>query len=364
MLEHNPDLKVYVFVPTRPRIGEILANNFKQHERLILVAIPIDISLNRYRIDFFGKIRCKIRLIEKHIPINKIDAIHATTLFTEGGTARVLQKKYGIPFIVSIRGTDINFYAKNMIHLWPMSYRVIKHANILSYVTPIIKQQMIKRWQYRSLKEKLDNGYVINNGIDEVWLGNVYNEMRTIGNPIHILYIGRFDSNKNVIRLIEAIKILHRDINICLTLIGGDGEQQILVEQEVNKHSDYIKYWGKIYDKQKLMRIIRDSDIFAMISHGETFGLVYAECLTQGLPLLYTSKTGFDNMYPQGYVGYAVDSYSIESIVEGLSNIIANYELIRKNIVSLDYKRYDWNSIAEYYIYLYGSIIKEIDNND
>ena len=363
MLENKPDLKVYVFVPLRPRVGETLVNNFKEHERLVLVTVPIDISFNRYRVDFWAKIRCKIRLIEKYIPINEIDVIHAATLFTEGCTAKGLQKKYNIPFLVSIRGTDSDFYAKNMVHLWPISYGVIKHANVLAYITPNIKQSLMERWQYRGLKEKLKTGIVINNGIDDIWLNNIYRAQHTIGDTIRILYIGRFDSNKNVIRLIEAVKILHKDINVSLTLIGGDGEEQSSVEQQINKHSDYMEYLGKIYDKQKLIQIARNSDIFAMISHGETFGLVYAECLTQGLPLLYTSKTGFDGMYPQGYVGYSVNSYNVESIVDGLSNVIANYDSIRNNILSLDYNRYDWNSIAKHYVSLYSSIINSNSND-
>ena len=92
MLNLNPDLRVYVFVPIRQRMGETLINSFKQHERLTLITAPIDISLIRYRIDFWAKIKCKIRLIEKYIPIGEIDVIHAATLFTEGCTARGLQK--------------------------------------------------------------------------------------------------------------------------------------------------------------------------------------------------------------------------------------------------------------------------------
>ena len=114
-------------------------------------------------------------------------------------------------------------------------------------------------------------------------------------------------------------------------------------------HGEYIHYLGKIYDKERLMPIVRENDIFAMVSHGETFGLVYAECLTQGLPLLYTLKTGFDNMYSQGYVGYGVNSYSKESIEDGLIKIINEYDQLRKNVSQLNFDRYSWGHIAKKY---------------
>lgn len=58
MLEQDVDLKIYVFAPTRPRVGEILTNSFVHHDRLIEVTAPIDIPLSLYRLDFWAKIRC------------------------------------------------------------------------------------------------------------------------------------------------------------------------------------------------------------------------------------------------------------------------------------------------------------------
>lgn len=353
MLEQDENLTIYVFAPTRPRIGETLTSSFQHHERLIEVTAPIDIPLIIYRLDFWAKIRCKVRLIEKNIPIKEIDAIHAATLFTEGCTARALQKKYGIPFFVSMRGTDSDFYAQKMFHLWSMSRSVIKHANAMAYVTPTIKRKMTEKWQYRDLKEELEKGVVINNGVDAVWTDNLHNAPKGLNNPVRVLYIGRFDSNKNVMRLIEAVKEIRRSHQIVLTLIGGDGEEQAQVEQEVKKHSDFIEYLGKIYDKQKLMQIVRGHDVFAMVSHGETFGLVYAECLSQGLPIVYTLGTGFDGMYSQGKIGYGVDSHSVESIKEGLLGVINDYNRLRNNVSEIDFKRFCWAEIAKSYIYIY-----------
>jgi len=46
-----------------------------------------------------------------------------------------------------------------------------------------------------------------------------------------------------------------------------------------------------------------------MPSITETFGLVYAEALSQGLPVLYTRGQGFDRQFEEGEVGYAVDCF-------------------------------------------------------
>lgn len=363
MLEQDESLRIYVFTPTRPRAGVTLSSSFSHHDRLIEVLIPIDIPITLYRIDFWAKIRCKVRLIEKYLPIREIDVIHAATLFTEGCTARSLHKKYGIPYFVSMRGTDSDFYAKRMSHLWLMSRSVIKHASSIAYITPSIKYRIMDRWQYQDLRGILEKGVIINNGIDSIWLNNLDVLPRKIGEPIRLLYIGRFDSNKNVMRLIEAVKEIRKKLNIRLTLIGGDGEEQTLVEQEVKQHCDFIEYIGKVYDKQKLIEIVRQCDIFAMVSHGETFGLVYVECLSQGLPIIYTLGTGFDGMYPHGEIGYGVNSYSVNSIKEGVNDLIHNYDQIRHNISQIDFKRYSWIDIAKHYLNIYKTISDDKKSN-
>lgn len=359
MLEHDANLKIYVFTPFRPRIGEKLSNSFVHNDRLIEIEAPIDIPAILYRFDFWAKIRCKVRLIEKNIPIDEIDVIHAATLFTEGCTARALQKKYGIPFFVSVRATDSIFYSKKMPHLWKNGYDVLKYANSIAYVTPTIKSSMLSKWQYRELSEKLMQGDIVNNGIDRIWLDNLHVEPKNIDTPIRILYIGRFDSKKNILGLIDAVKRLRERYLVSLILVGGDGDKQAQVEHEVNENNNYVEYLGKIYDKDKLIEVVRGCDIFAMLSHEETFGLVYAECLSQGLPLVYSKGTGFDNMYPDGHVGYSAYSNKVDSIVDALQNVIINYQSVRINVSNVNFERFSWPKLAQLYLQKYEVIKTE-----
>jgi len=355
-LEQKKDLTVYVFSPLRGDIEKDLSCSFVKHERLIVIAPQIDIPISLYRYDFWAKLRCKVKLIEKNIPIKTIDAVHAATLFSDGGVALRLQKRYHIPYFVSVRGSDSVFYAKRMFHLWPMANNIIKKANALAFVTEAIKIKMISYVQFVPSKKKLKESPVINNGVDDIWISNLHVEVKPIQNPVRMLYIGRFDGNKNVLSLINAMLKVKETTPVKLTMIGGNGPYHKDILSMVEQHPDCLEYLGEIYDKQRLMEIVRQCDIFAMVSHGETFGLVYAECLTQGLPLLYTQGTGFDEMYPQGYVGYAVDSNSVDSIAEGLKQIISHYDGLRKNISQLDFKRYNWDKIAHIYSYIYTSI--------
>ena len=74
--------------------------------------------------------------------------------------------------------------------------------------------------------------------------------------------------------------------------------------------------------------------IFILPSIHETFGLVYAEALSQGLPIIYTRGQGFDGHFEEGEVGYSVDCYDYEEISNKVLEIITKYETISSKAVN------------------------------
>lgn len=356
LLNQDPSLVIYVFSPIRNNNRFGLGDSYTHNERLIEISPLIDISHLLYKFDFRAKIRCKVRLIETLIPIREIDVIHAGTLYSDGYTALLLKKKYCIPYLATVRGADVMFYAKKMPHLWLKGINVIRHSGSIVCVTPSIKSRLLSMWFHRGVRSILNTSEVINNGIDNIWLNDISVQPKPIGSPIRVLYIGRFDSNKNVKRLVDAILTVKNKYPIRLTLIGGKGEEQDAVLKAVSEYPDNIEFRGAIYDKEELKKIVRKCDIFAMVSHSETFGLVYAECLTQGLPILYSIGTGFDGVFAQGEVGFGVDSYSKESIVNGLCYIFEHYTVMRQNIERVNFERFSWVDISQKYREIYSSI--------
>lgn len=91
-----------------------------------------------------------------------------------------------------------------------------------------------------------------------------------------------------------------------------------------------------------------------MPSHHETFSLVHAEAMSQGLPVIYSRGQGFDGQFEDGVVGFSVQYDSPEEIAEKVIDIINNYEAISQNCVEKADK-FDWDKIAGKYIEIYKS---------
>ena len=86
--------------------------------------------------------------------------------------------------------------------------------------------------------------------------------------------------------------------------------------------------------------------------------MVYAEAMSQGVPVIYTRGQGFDGQFPEGTVGYAVSDRDPEEQALAISSILKNYEAISRNCLRFACK-FDWNRIAEQYT----SIYKESEEN-
>ncbi|RLD43528.1 MAG: hypothetical protein DRI86_09800, partial [Bacteroidetes bacterium] len=111
----------------------------------------------------------------------------------------------------------------------------------------------------------------------------------------------------------------------------------------------------KARDKQGMLEEYKKADIFVMASYTESFGLVYAEAISQGLPVIYTKGEGFDNHFEDGNIGFSVNPHSPEDIARGISSIIDNYNDIQKYSETA-IANFNWDKISKDYFEVYSNI--------
>ena len=99
--------------------------------------------------------------------------------------------------------------------------------------------------------------------------------------------------------------------------------------------------------------------MLVMPSVRETFGLVYAEAMSQGLPVIYTKGQGFDGQFKEGLVGYSVDCQDYEEIASKIEMVVDNYDKITVNCIN-EVQRFDWDAISKRYIELYEKILQKM----
>lgn len=310
---------------------------------------------------YYTKIARMKNDIESNIDTNKISLIHSHSLFSDGGVAYELYKKYNIPYLVVIRNTDINKYYKYAIYLKRYAEKILLHSEKIIFVSSSYEchfsEKYISLKNRKSVQSKI---VIVNNGIDSFWLKNKWlvNRFNNTKN-LRVLCVAVIDKNKNSLNLVKACNMImnKHDIKIEVTLVGKIKDKRYfksILKYSFVKHINYVDY-------KSLLNIYRINDIFAMPSINETFGLVYAEAISQGLPVIYTKRQGFDGLFKEGTVGYHVDSSNPSDIATKILYILKNYEKISNNCINLCDK-FSWDKPINNLMKIYDQFLFRGDN--
>ena len=283
--------------------------------------------------------------------------IHAHTLIVNGLIAYWAYKKYKIPYVVSVRNTDINIFLKYIPFFKYLGSKILKHACSVVTVSPAYRDYHLAKYlsarSYLSLKNKC---IVIPNGINDFWIQNRQKKTQ-IQKTRTVIFAGRIDKNKNLKHVISACELLNNKGFQIKLLVVGDGP--LLSGFQKQRFSVDIQFAGHVSSREELLELYRNSDILVNPSFTETFGLVYPEAMSQGLPIIYPKNEGFDVFYPDGQVGFAVNPNNIEDIADKIFQIYNNYERISENAFVAS-KDFEWNKIAKKLLSIYESVQDEV----
>ena len=289
--------------------------------------------------------------IKQRIKIEKFDCLHAHSLFSNGYIAMKIKEKYGIPYIVAVRSTDLNVFFKYMVHLRGLGQRILKEADRIVFLSQPYRDILIQNYVSRHYqKEILEKCAVVPNGIDSFWFKNIGTPKRILDKAcIKLIHVGALSKRKNVSTSVKATQILkNKGYNATLTVVGKVVDKSTYYKI---KKLPYINYITP-KPKEELIEIYRANDILVMPSVTETFGLVYAEAMSQGLPVIYTKGQGFDGQFEEGLVGYGVNCYNAEEIATRIIDILGKYNEHSKKCIELCGK-FNWDLIAQKYSSIY-----------
>lgn len=304
---------------------------------------------------FFDYKQMKIRrAAERSFQVADFDLIHAYTLFTDGNCARKLARKHGIPYVVAVRNMDVNSFLRLMPHLRGRGVQIMRDAYAVFFLSEAYRKQVFEQYVPKRYWDEIGRKtYIIPNGIDEFWFTNTPKQQKAIENSVvKLVYAGRIDKNKNIPTTQKAMELLRqRGYETTLTVVGKIKDRK---EFEIIQSNPYTTCLPAM-PKEQLIDVYRNADIFVMPSFTESFGLVYAEAMSQGLPVVYSKGQGFDGQFPEGQVGFSVNSASAESVAEGIIGVIEHYAQIAPNCIS-SAARFHWRDICQKYLEIYGRI--------
>lgn len=348
------DIKEEIFCPVSTKYKEKCNGDYPE-------SVKIAACFNEFeRRTFYLKQRKTVRYIKENFNLRDITVLHAHTLFSAGYTAMKLKDDNNIPYLVAVRNSDVNVFFKRMKHLRSTGIEILRKAEKVIFLSPAYKRTVLETYVPDDFRNEIEKkSIVIPNGISDFFLDNRASNEKGLDRArreesckIKIIYAGEINQNKNLTETIEACKILMRKGYKCTFTIVGD-----VTDKSCEKilHENFINHYPRC-GHDELIKYYRNNDIFVMPSHTETFGLVYAEAMSQGLPVIYTRGQGFDGQFAEGDVGYSVSDKDAEELAEKIEMVAKDYEAMSKKCVGM-VSRFDWKSIAKEYKSIYNDIL-------
>jgi len=322
-LARDPAVKEqYVWVPVRDE---------KQRELNISAEPRIHTIYNKClspltRLSFLYKIVCLLFAFQYQTRrlqiIEGCSLIHAHTLYSDGFLAYCLSRKYRIPYVLSIRTTDVGIFERYLPQWRFMTRRVIRNASCLVFISPAHKKIIESRYS-----DFLPKTLFLPNGVDDYWIENSLLKLAPKKQRERQgIYIGEINKNKNIRGAILAFFEANRGVPARFTVLGGSYQDYRIVYGDLSEElASQVDFFERTKDKKRVRDLLRQSQVLVMPSFLETFGLTYLEAISQCVPVVYSCHQGIDGLYPEGTVGFSCNPAQQDSIAMAIRRVFDRF---------------------------------------
>lgn len=320
-----------------------------------------------------------------HMNAEKVDAdiVHCHTWYAQ--FAGIVTKLcYGIPLVITTHSLEpLRPWKREQLGLgyeassW-VEKTAIEMADAIIAVSEETKVDVLNHFDVDENKIQ-----VIYNGIDlkEYQFTTSTSTLDKYGidkNKPILLFVGRITRQKGIIHLVNAIKYIHKDIQIVLCA-GAPDTPEIAEEMkqsvaEAKKSRDHIFWIEKMLSKPEIIQLYSHADVFCCPSIYEPFGIINVEAMACKTAVVASSVGGIKEVVIHNETGILVpveqqkeapfepvnpDQFS-RDLAAGVNTVIGNPEL--KNKMALAGRKraeekFDWVAIAKEVADLYASII-------
>lgn len=148
-------------------------------------------------------------------------------------------------------------------------------------------------------------------------------------NAYVIGYVGRLSKQKSPDVFIKAAAEIKKKIPQAYFLMVGDGEEREQTEQLINELGlrDCVHITGWVDNPMEYVMLF---DQAMLLSRWEGFGLVLAEFMWAGKPIVATRVDAIPNLISDGVNGLLVEKDNVDAVVEASARIYEDKELTAK----------------------------------
>lgn len=288
------------------------------------------------------------RYVQEH---GKPDIIHVHSMLYAGWAAKNISDKYLIPYVVTEHSS------------------VFAHGSVTKTQKNIAKQVLLKAKARFAVSRPFADFLTTFFGVSGKSWGIVPNivqkdffdhEIKDYSHQKTFVFINIafMTANKGQAVLIKAFAKAHflkPDIKL---KIGGDGEEFSKLKALARDLGveDHVEFLG-VLSRQQVAEQVGMSDAFVLSSYYETFGVVVAEALALGKPVIATRCGGPEDIIHKSN-GILVSVGNIDALVEAMLTLCNTRDLYRSKVIREACRmRYGEHVVTQYLIGQYNHVL-------
>lgn len=155
---------------------------------------------------------------------------------------------------------------------------------------------------------------------------------RTFENITDFIFVGELIHRKFPALIVNALIKAFPNGNFKMRFVGvGHEDRQIIKNARKLPVNAMVELLGRL-PRENVFDLMRNADVFIMISQSETFGLVYLEAMAQGCITIASRDEGFDGIIKHGENGFLCKAGSESELVRVLNYLERMSPIERKRI--------------------------------
>lgn len=278
-----------------------------------------------------------------------IDLIHAHVSYPGGYIASLLSQEFGVPYVLTEHMSPFPF--PNLLrdgHPAPEIAQAFRRAAATIAVSPSLSQR-VASFGYPAPR-------VIPNMVDErtFALGQPSNS-KTV-----FFTLCGISEQKGIDHLLEAIALWNPPADKFEFRIGGDGPLRATYQAKAQQLglNDRVFWLGPV-NRAQAPRLFTECHIYVMPSRHETFGVVYAEAIASGKPIIATRCGGPEFIANAGN-GVLVDVGDVPALSEAMQSMAAHLVDYDPQAIRQDFEqRFSRAAVVRQLRALYQEVLKK-----
>jgi glycosyltransferase involved in cell wall biosynthesis len=327
----EPPIGVVVPVPSAPWPLPLLSPRWREYSeverhRSDFDAVPVDfpryLALPRKSLPGVSAASAvRAILLDRALKerIRSADVIVAHTALLDGGIARLLSRRYHVPYVAVVHGEDLYHQLRADS---PPRMRDTVSAVLGSAATVVAVSSAVARG-LADTPAVLKRLHVLHNGVDTMMFAPARPGARPGGAGLRTLTAGHLVERKANDLVLRAIASLEGRVSIEHT-IAGDGPERTRLEALAAELgiADRVRFVGA-YVHEDLPALLHDCDLFVMPSWDEAFGVVYLEAMACGVPVIAASDGGATDVVDDGRNGFLVPPRGVSAVADAIASFAA-----------------------------------------